>query len=96
MNRAAAETGLPTPADAGHEGAGHGIKTPTKQPADGKQLSIANRSVNQNDGYATELQDICRDPRWSLPPIAVGNDRKRASVDGDELRLGYVPAHGSY
>jgi DDE superfamily endonuclease len=47
LNWAAAELNLPTLADAGYEGAGHGIKTPTKQPADRKALSIANRSVNQ-------------------------------------------------
>jgi hypothetical protein len=50
LNWAAAELNLPTLptlADSGYEGAGHGIKTPTKQPADGKALSIANRSVNR-------------------------------------------------
>jgi hypothetical protein len=33
LNWAAAELNLPALADAGYEGAGHGIKTPTKQPA---------------------------------------------------------------
>jgi hypothetical protein len=47
LNWAAAELNLPTLADSGYEGAGHGIKTPTKQPADGKVLSVANRSVNR-------------------------------------------------
>ena len=43
LNWAAAELNLPTLADSGYEGAGHGIETPTKQPADGKPLAIANR-----------------------------------------------------
>ncbi len=47
LNWAAAELDLPALADAGYEGAGHGIKTPTKQPADGKPLAITNRSVNR-------------------------------------------------
>jgi hypothetical protein len=47
LNWAAAELDLPALADSGYEGAGHGIKTPTKQPSDGKPLSIPNRSVNR-------------------------------------------------
>jgi hypothetical protein len=47
LNWAAAELNLPTLADAGYEGAGHGIKTPTKQPTGGKRLAVANRSVNR-------------------------------------------------
>ncbi len=47
LNWAAAELDLPTLADSGYEGAGHGIKTPTKQPAEGKPLAVANRAVNR-------------------------------------------------
>jgi len=47
LNWAAAELELPALADAGYDGAGHGIKTPVKQPADGKRLAVANRSVNR-------------------------------------------------
>jgi hypothetical protein len=47
LNWAAAELDLPALADAGYDGAGHGIKTPTRQPADGKPLAVANRSVNR-------------------------------------------------
>ncbi|GAB7038458.1 IS5/IS1182 family transposase [Catenuloplanes niger JCM 9533] len=47
LNWAAAELQLPALADAGYEGAGHGIKTPTKQPAGGRQLAVANRTVNR-------------------------------------------------
>jgi hypothetical protein len=47
LNWSAAELDLPTLADAGYDGAGHGIKTPVKQPADGRQLAIANRTVNR-------------------------------------------------
>jgi hypothetical protein len=38
---------LPALADAGYDGAGHGIKTPVKQPADGNRLAVANRTVNR-------------------------------------------------
>jgi hypothetical protein len=47
LNWAASELDLPTLADSGYEGAGLGIKTPTKQPADGKPLAVANRTVNR-------------------------------------------------
>ncbi|WP_344253602.1 transposase family protein [Actinoplanes campanulatus] len=47
LNWAAAELELPTLADAGYDGAGHGIKTPAKQPADGRALAVANRTVNR-------------------------------------------------
>ena len=47
LNWAAAELELPALADAGYDGAGHGIKTPIKQPADGRALAIANRAVNR-------------------------------------------------
>jgi len=47
LNWAAAELNLPALADAGYDSAGHGVKTPTRQPADGKRLAIANRSVNR-------------------------------------------------
>ena len=47
LNWAAAELDLPTLADAGYEGAGHGIKTPARQPTGGRQLAVANRTVNR-------------------------------------------------
>jgi hypothetical protein len=47
LNWAAAELDLPTLGDAGYDGAGHGIKTPTRQPADGARLAVGNRSVNR-------------------------------------------------
>jgi hypothetical protein len=43
---AAASQGLPTLADPGYEGAGHGVHTPVKQPTDGGRLDIANRTYN--------------------------------------------------
>jgi len=43
---AAAGKGLPTLADPGYEGAGHGIHTPVKQPADGSELDINTRTRN--------------------------------------------------
>ena len=47
LNWSAAELDLPALADAGYDGAGHCIKTPTKQPADGRSLALANRTVNR-------------------------------------------------
>jgi hypothetical protein len=43
---AASQDGLPTLADPGYEGAGHGIFTPVKQPADGHTLHIDTRTYN--------------------------------------------------
>jgi hypothetical protein len=41
-----AAKGLPTLADPGYEGAGHGVFTPVKQPADGARLAVDNRTYN--------------------------------------------------
>lgn len=43
---AAAARGLPTLADPAYEGAGHGVFTPFKRPADGRRLAVDNRSYN--------------------------------------------------
>lgn len=43
---AAAARGLPTLADPGYEGAGHGVYTPIKRPADGHRLDPDNRTYN--------------------------------------------------
>ncbi|MFI7650847.1 transposase family protein [Micromonospora sp. NPDC049460] len=47
LNWAAAELDLPALADAGYDGAGHGIKTPVKQPTNGRRLSVGNRTTNR-------------------------------------------------
>jgi hypothetical protein len=47
LNWSAAELDLPALADSGYESAGHGIKTPIKQPADGKPLAVDNRAYNR-------------------------------------------------
>jgi DDE superfamily endonuclease len=46
LNWAAAQLDLPTLADSGYEGAGQGIKTPIKQPADGHNLAPDNQAYN--------------------------------------------------
>ena len=43
---AASQLQLLTLADSGYEGAGRGIHTPVKKPADGRQLAIDNRTYN--------------------------------------------------
>jgi hypothetical protein len=46
LNWAASQLELPTLADSGYEGAGQGIKTPVKQPADGQVLASDNQAYN--------------------------------------------------
>ncbi len=43
---AAAAQGLPTLADPGYDGAGHGVYTPVKQPCDGGELDVDTRTYN--------------------------------------------------
>jgi hypothetical protein len=43
---AAAHLNLPTLADSGYEGTGHGIHTPYKHPAEGRRLAVDNRAYN--------------------------------------------------
>ncbi|MGW0436222.1 transposase family protein [Micromonospora sp. NPDC003197] len=47
LNWSAAELDLPALADAGYDGAGHGIKTPVKQPSDRRPLAVGNRTYNR-------------------------------------------------
>ena len=47
LNWSAAELDLPALADSGYESTGHGIKTPIKQPTDGKPLATDNRAYNR-------------------------------------------------
>jgi hypothetical protein len=47
LNWSAAELDLPALADSGYERTGQGIKTPVKQPADGKPLAVDNRAYNR-------------------------------------------------
>jgi hypothetical protein len=47
LNWSASELDLPALADSGYESAGHGIKTPIKQPTDGQRLAPDNRAYNQ-------------------------------------------------
>jgi hypothetical protein len=42
----AAAHGLPTLADLGYDGAGHGVHIPVKQPTDGNRLHVDNRAYN--------------------------------------------------
>jgi len=46
LHWAASQLYLPTLADSGYEGAGHGIHTPIKQPTDGSRLAVDNRAHN--------------------------------------------------
>jgi len=46
LNWAASQLALPTLADSGYEGAGHGVKTPFKQPVGGQALAPDNQAYN--------------------------------------------------
>lgn len=46
LNWSASRLDLPTLADAGYDGAGHGIKTPVKAPRGGQVLAPANQAYN--------------------------------------------------
>lgn len=86
---AAAARGLPTLADPGYEGAGHGVLTPFKKPADGHELHINNRTYNKllrsmrcvgERGFALLTQ------RWRVlqgvttPPRRIGDIARGALV----------------
>src|SRR5262245_8849406 len=43
---AASQLNLPTLADCGYEGAGHGVYVPFKRPADGRDLAVDNHTYN--------------------------------------------------
>lgn len=47
LNWSATVLDLPALADSGYESTGHGIKTPVKQPTDGKPLAVDNRAYNR-------------------------------------------------
>jgi hypothetical protein len=47
LNWSASQLDLPALADSGYEGTGHGIKTPIKQPTDGRRLAPDNRAYNR-------------------------------------------------
>ena len=86
---AAAVRGLPTLADSGYGGAGRGVYTPVKKPADGHQLHVDNRAYNMllrsmrclgERGFALLTQ------RWRVlqgvttPPTRIGDIAKAALV----------------
>jgi hypothetical protein len=86
---AAAARGLPTLADSGYEGAGQGVHTPVKKPADGHHLHVDNRAYNMllrsirclgERGFALLTQ------RWRVlqgvttPPTKIGDIAKASLV----------------
>ena len=95
---AAAARGLPTLADPGYEGAGHGILTPFKKPADGHHVHVNNRTYNAllrsmrcvgERGFALMSQ------RWRVlqgvttPPRRIG-DIARAALVLTHFEHGYL------
>jgi hypothetical protein len=95
---AAAARGLPTLADPGYDGAGHGVFTPVKRPADGHHLHVNNRTYNMllrsmrcigERGFALLSQ------RWrilqgvTIPPARIG-DIARAALVLTHFEHGYL------
>jgi hypothetical protein len=95
---AMAAQNLPTLADPGYEGAGHGVHTPIKQLADGHRLHVNNRTYNMllrsmrcigERGFALLTQ------RWRVlqhvtqPPRKIG-DIARAALVLTHLEHGYL------
>ena len=86
---AAAARGLPTLADSGYEGAGHGVHTPVKKPADGHQLHVDNRAYNMllrstrclgERGFALLTQRWRVSQGVTTPPRKIGDIAKAALV----------------
>lgn len=95
---AAASRGLPTLADPGYDGAGHGVFTPIKRPNDGHHLHVNNRTYNMllrsmrcigERGFALLSQ------RWRVlqgvttPPQKIG-DIARAALVLTHFEHGYL------
>lgn len=90
LNWSAAELDLPTLADAGYDGAGHGIKTPVKQPADGRQLAIANRTVNRllrGLRWQGERGFAILDRRWKALRHTTASPRRIGDIVAAALHL---------
>lgn len=98
---AASTLDLPTLADSGYEGAGQGIHTPYKQPADGRSLAVDNRAYNAvlrsmrclgERGFAI-LTGRWRTLRHSTAsPRSVG-DIIRAALHLTHFEYRYLPEH---
>jgi hypothetical protein len=79
---------MPILADPGYQGAGHGVHTPVKQPADGNVLSIDNRTYNHllralrclgERGFALLTQRWTALQHTTLTPSRIG-DLVRAAL----------------
>ncbi|MFV2104612.1 transposase family protein [Micromonospora sp. LOL_024] len=96
---AASTLDLPTLADSGYEGAGQGIHTPYKQPADGHRLAVDNRTHNAilrsmrrlgERGFAI-LTGRWRTLRHSTTSPRGLNDIIRAALHLTHLEYRYLP-----
>jgi hypothetical protein len=95
---AMAASGLPTLADPGYEGAGHGVHTPIKQPADGHRLHVNNRTYNMllrsmrcigERGFALLTQCWRALQHVTQPPRKIG-DIARAALVLTHFEQGYL------
>jgi hypothetical protein len=92
---AASQLHLPTLADTGYDGAGHGIHVPYKQPADGAQLAPDNRAYNallRSLRCQGERGFAILTGRWRALRHTTASPRKV----GDHVRAGLVLTHFEY
>jgi hypothetical protein len=92
---AASQLHLPTLADTGYDGAGYGIHTPYKQPADGARLAIDNRSYNsllRSLRCQGERGFAILNGRWRALRHTTASPRRL----GDHVRAGLVLTHFEY
>lgn len=96
---AAAHLHLPTLADSGYEGTGHGIHTPVKQPADGKAPATDNQTYNTllrslrcrgERGFAI-LTGRCRSLRHTTANPRTVGDIVRAALVLTHFEYRYLP-----
>jgi hypothetical protein len=94
---------LPILADLGYQGAGQGVHTPVKQPPDGSELYIDNRTYNAllralrclgERGFALLIERWTTLQHITLSPGRIGRPRPRRSrthpfrIRPDQLKLG--------
>jgi hypothetical protein len=92
---AASQPHLPTLADTGYEGAGHGVHTPDKQPADGTALAPDNRAYNallRAKRAPGERGFAILTGRWRALRHTTPSPRRV----GDIVHAGLTPAHFEY
>jgi hypothetical protein len=99
LNWAASQLALPTLADSGYDGAGHGIKTPFKQPVGGQALAPDNLAYNTlhrashclgERGLRTAHRPLASTPGSPSAPAASANSPKPHSYSHNSKAANYA------